>query len=302
MVNVSPTSVHRWVHSHPATRPNRVNRRKVTDLVLATMKTHLDRDPFLTACDLVRAVQTECNVELSKNTIPSCLRRIQYSRKRTYARAPNSPEMTAERVAFKQRHAGKLMNDVISIDETCFYLDAKPQYGYAKKGTRIGVPLTKYRCSKVTLILAVGMEGVQHWELFHGNANGKRFAHFVTQIPILPCQRYLLMDNVKFHSSKCTCAALEQAKLEPLFNAPYTPEWNPVEYIFSKVKRMYMRGRRPEDDVDRFAFIEDRIYDALNTVSIEDTTNCFRHCWRCIHDGTIEKLVFQMPEPFIPLL
>lgn len=63
------------------------------------------------------------------------------------------------------------MHDVISIDEAACYLDAKPSYGYAKRGVRIAVPLTRYRKSKVTLILAVGTGGVQHWASFHGSAN-----------------------------------------------------------------------------------------------------------------------------------
>lgn len=295
LMGVSKSTVNRWVQQHPLTRPNRPSRLKVTTAVLDALKSRLDKDPFLTAVDLVSMVQRDCNVTLSKNTIPSCLRRIRYSRKKTYARSPDTSAMQTRRDEFQAMLQTVDLHDVISIDETCFYLDAKPSYGYAKKGTRIGVPLTRYRKSKVTLILAVGTSGVQHWALFHGSVDSKTFAKFVTEIPKLPNQRHLLMDNVSFHKSQCVIDALVSRDMVALFNAPYTPEWNPVEYIFSKVKRLFVRGRHPTDDENRDAYIEERIGNALDAVTDIDTFNCFKHCWRLALHGQVENLIFQGP-------
>jgi len=301
IMNVSKSTVHRWVNQHPVTRPNRPNRQKVTQHVLDSVKAHLDRDPFLTAADLVSAVHTDCNVTLSKSTIPSCLKRIHYSRKRTYARSPDTEAMQARRRDYSERVSTIDMHDVISVDETCFYLDAKPSYGYAKRGVRIGVPLTRYRKAKVTLILAIGSGGVQHYALFHGSVDAKTFAKFVTEIPKLAHQRHLLMDNVAFHKSQCVVDAMIDRDMVALFNAPYTPEWNPVEYVFSKVKRIFMRGRHPVDQEDRDAYIEERVSVALEAVTEQDTLNCFMHCWRIASLGQVESLIFQDPPDSEPL-
>lgn len=297
LMGVSKSTVHRWAHPHSnAERPtNRPNRVKATAFVLDTIRYHLDRDPFLTAVDLANLVQRDCDIKLSKNTIPSCLRRIGYSRKKTYARSPDTLAMQVRRNEYQAQIQTVNMHDVISIDETCFYMDAKPSYGYAQKGTRIGVPLTRYRKSKVTLILAVGTGGVQHWSLFHGSVDGKTFAKFVTEIPRLPNQRHLLMDNVSFHKSQCVVDALSQRGMVALFNAPYTPEWNPVEYVFSKVKRLFVRGRHPADGEQKDAYIEERIGNALDAITDVDTYNCFSHCWRIALQGHVENLIFQGP-------
>lgn len=155
--------------------------------------------------------------------------------------------------------------------------------------------MTRYRKAKVTLILAVGVYGVQHWKLYHGSANSECFANFVSDIPKLPHQVHLLMDNVSFHKSTCVTDVLRRRGMHALFNAPYTPEWNPVEYIFSKVKRAFVRGRHPSEYENRDEYIEDRVSAALETVTDTDTNNCFAHCWRLATSGTVENLIFQGP-------
>ena len=167
LLDVSKTSVMRWVAMRHIIKLKRPVRCKVTSGVLATIKAELDSDPFLTAADLSVLVHAKCGVSLSRHTIPSCLKKIQYTRKRTYARSPDTVAMQTRRDEYQDLVRTIDMHDAVSIDETAFYLDAKPSHGYCKKGVRIGVPLTRYRCTKVTLILAVGTEGIQHWGLYH---------------------------------------------------------------------------------------------------------------------------------------
>ena len=117
----------------------------------------------------------------------------------------------------------------------------------------------------------------------------------MSDIPLLPNQRHLLMDNVSFHKYKCVYQAMAARDVLPLFNAPYTPEWNPVEYIFSKVKRAFSRGRHPTGVAHRDEDIEERVMDAMERVTPNDTFNTFRHCWRLATSGCVEDLIFQGP-------
>ena len=143
LMDVSKSTVSRWVrqsHRPPVLRATRPG--KVTQAVLDAIKSHLDTDPFLTAVDLAAAVWADCFVTVSKNTIPSCLRRIGYTRKKTYARAPPTEAMNAKRESYQAVVRTIDMHECISVDEAAFYLDAKPGHGYAPRGVRIGVPLT----------------------------------------------------------------------------------------------------------------------------------------------------------------
>jgi transposase len=300
LMDVGKSSVHRWVRQHPATRPNRPSARKVTTVVTEAIRKHLATNPFLTASQLVQHVMADCNVVLSKHTIPSCLRRIKYSRKRTYTRAPDTTNIAERRREFQNIVLNDPCNpgsrippeDVISVDESGFYLHMKPGYGYAPRGKRIAVPLHRNRMSRVTLILAVSTSGIQHWVVLAGSANSTSFARFVNDLATLPHHRYLLMDNVAFHASKITRDALVARRLMPLFNAPYTPEWNPVEYVFAKVKAIYRRSSVSDHDTAiSHACVEHRIEGALESLTESDLVNCFRHCWTSICDGKVDTFV-----------
>jgi transposase len=295
LMDVGKSSVHRWVNSHPITCRRRPPARKVTQLVTETLEQCLQKDPFMNAIQLVQAVQAQCNVALSRHSIPCCLRRIRYSRKRTYARAPDTLHIQQKRSEFRAKIVDQLISpsDVISVDESAFYLHMKPSHGYSARGHKIGVPLHRFRCTRITLILAVSTDGVQNWTVLDGNANSLVFSEFVNNLLVLPHHRYLLMDNVAFHASQISLIAVANMGLLPLFNAPYTPEWNPVEFIFSKIKRAYRKTPlSPLDESLHRAGIERRIELSIDELTATDFENCFQHCWKHILEGSVETFVW----------
>jgi transposase len=51
------------------------------------------------------------------------------------------------------------------------------------------------------------------------------------------------MDNVAFHKTKEIKALLEINNITPLYTSPYSPEWNPTEFVFSRLKRKWRNGQ-----------------------------------------------------------
>ena len=297
VTNTSKTSVHRWLACHPVTRHQvRTTKRKVTTEVREAICRTVDNHPFVTLQGVVQAVRDQCSVALSDTSIRCVLRSEGFTRRRTFARAPDEPLRHQQRAAFQSavKEARILADEIISVDETCFYLHMRPRCGRARKGRRLSIPVHHRRHHKMTVILAICSSGILHWEVFPGSANTASFAAFVQRIPTLPHHRVLLMDNVSFHTTALVYDAVRDLGLTPLHTPPYTPEWNPVEHAFSVIKAAYKKRRVRCDDVRSPADIiegalEECIADKQATYDPERT---FLHCWRMVADGRVQTSWF----------
>lgn len=90
----------------------------------------------------------------------------------------------------------------------------------------------------MTLTLAVSNTRLEKWSIVEGSSNSRVFMAFVLSLADCP-QRYVLLDNVAFHKSKAVLAAFERMGKIPVFIPPYSPEFNPIENVFSYIKSAY---------------------------------------------------------------
>lgn len=270
--NTSKSSVQRWVATHPATRltSQHPSRKRITDDMGQMLRTELERDPFLTMQQVTHKLREAFRTTLSESCVRGYVRRqLKFTRKRTYARAPDTDKIISARREFVTHlnANGITADDIISVDETCFYLHMRPKTGYAARGRRLLTNIHHRRHCKVTMLLAISSQGILHWQVLEGSANSHTFAEFVSSIPPLPHHTHLLMDNVSFHKCSRVIEAIRAAGLTPLFTPPYTPEWNPVEYAFSVIKRAYRRHAVASNDA-RPPF--DVVHDTLQTCIDDD--------------------------------
>jgi transposase len=82
-----------------------------------------------------------------------------------------------------------------------------------------------------------------------------------------------VLDNLSSHKSARTRELVEAAGAELVFLPPYSPDLNPIEMIFAKIKQalrsLACRTRQA---------LWDAIQPVLDTVTAADAENCFRHC------------------------
>ena len=81
------------------------------------------------------------------------------------------------------------------------------------------------------------------------------------------------MDNLGAHKNAETLAMIEGAGAEPLFLPPYSPDFNPIEMMWSKVKNS-IRSQEPRDDDELIIAIGN----ALDSVTASDAIGWFGHC------------------------
>jgi len=126
-----------------------------------------------------------------------------------------------------------------------------------------------------TLIAALGIEGVRCSTLVDGAVNADVFEAFAEQVlvPALRPGDVVVLDNLSSHKRARTRELIEAAGDELVFLPPYSPDLNPIEMVFSKIKhRLRSLACRTVEK------LWSSMRSVLDEVTASDATNCFRHC------------------------
>lgn len=166
------------------------------------------------------------------------------------------------------------------LDEMGSQLNLTREYGRALPGERVleGVP-SAYG-SNYTLIGVLGLDGFEAPWLLEGALNGEVFKLYVSQVlaPSLRPGDILLMDNLPTHKVAGIVSIVEArgARLEYL--PPYSPDYNPIERCWSKIKT-YLRKAKART----YRALLRAIKEALATITDADIRAWFDFCGYSIH-------------------
>lgn len=113
-------------------------------------------------------------------------------------------------------------------------------HGRAPEGERVVDSVPNGHWHVTTMIGAVGLTGMVAGLIFDGATDAQAFAVFVEQIlaPQLKPGDVVVMDNLSSHKSERVRKAIENVGARLLFLPPYSPDLNPIEKIWSKVKKL----------------------------------------------------------------
>ena len=78
---------------------------------------------------------------------------------------------------------------------------------------------------------------VLHYKIINNSANAIIFLDFIRELNVTE-NKYILLDNARIHHSKKIQEYIQANNINFLFNAPYCPWFNPIEFIFSKFKKL----------------------------------------------------------------
>ena len=113
-----------------------------------------------------------------------------------------------------------------------------PLRGWALKGQRLQGRVPHGHWKTLTFVGALRCDQVTAPCVFNGPINGECFLAYVEQI-LLPCLKVgdiVIMDNLGSHKADAIKSAIRSAGARLLFLPPYSPDLNPIEQVFSKVK------------------------------------------------------------------
>jgi transposase len=125
------------------------------------------------------------------------------------------------------------------------------------------------------MIGALRLDGSTACMSIEGAADTEAFDAYVRQVlvPALRPGDMVVLDNLSPHKNDPTLQWLAQAGVEVMFLPPYSPDLNPIEKMWSKVKN-WLRGVETRTTTE----LTQAIGEALNTVTRQDAINWFAHC------------------------
>lgn len=151
-------------------------------------------------------------------------------------------------------------------------------YARALKGKRALGEKPQKRGRNISLVAALSLREVVASVNIYGAVDAVTFEAFVVQelIPKLWKNACVVMDNAKIHQGEMVRQFLEKAGAKLLYLSPYSPEFSPIENLWSKVKSLLRTtaARTYKDLING-------ITNAMLQVTKENIRNWFAHCCYC---------------------
>ena len=242
LLDVSHSTVARWL-KHPDRKAYSRKCPKSTSAVVEVLKAAIACNPFVSLVALRQLVHDTLNQTLSKELLRTVIGREGFTKKKA-KRFGLSQTLESTTSSFIQRRDAlrSQRRHFFSIDETSFGRHGPPTYGYSRRGQPLIIRTKPERSITQTAICCVSDTEIVGVELFAGSANTQKFTSFVEGLN-LPRGSVLLLDNVAFHHSSSFKSMCDAVGIELLYVPPYSPWFNPIEMVFSIVKREFYRTR-----------------------------------------------------------
>lgn len=161
------------------------------------------------------------------------------------------------------------------LDETGVKTNMTRLFARAPKGRRTVDYAPHGHWNTTTLVAAITSQRAIAPMVLDGPMDTAAFEVYVEQvlIPALPPEAIVVMDNLPAHKSPSIARMLEAAGATLWYLPPYSPDFNPIEQMWSKVKTWLRRVKaRTQEE------LYEAIAQALRAVSAEDIDGFFRHC------------------------
>lgn len=179
------------------------------------------------------------------------------------------------RSAWAEKIKGVSPESLVFIDETGAKTNMTRRYGRARKGIRAVDSTPHGRWSTTTLIGALCLNGARAPMVIEGATDTDVFVAYVEHVlrPVLKPGMVVVMDNLGPHKSPSVKEMINEAGAEIWYLPPYSPDLNPIEKMWSKIKEL-LRSAKARTSEELY----DAIATALNKVSPSDAKGWFKHC------------------------
>ena len=163
---------------------------------------------------------------------------------------------------------------LVFIDETWAKTNMAPLYGWADRGKRVidNVPYGHWKTT--TFIAALRCNGLTAPMVVDGAINGELFLAYVEQelVKTLKKGDIVVMDNLSSHKVAGVKEVIESVGARVLYLPPYSPDLNPIEMVFSKLKTLVRKSKlRTMED------LWNKLGKLCDVFSQEECKNYFKH-------------------------
>ena len=167
---------------------------------------------------------------------------------------------------------------LVFVDEMGTNTSLHSLYAWSRRGERAYCSTPRNRGKNTTVLASMSVEGMGPSLAITGTINATVFEAYLEQVllPHLRPGQILVMDNLSAHKSERVVKLVEAAGCEVLYLPPYSPDFNPIEEAFSKIKGIL----RKVEARTREGLVE-AIGKALDAITGTDIRGFFEHCGYC---------------------
>jgi len=162
----------------------------------------------------------------------------------------------------------------VFIDETWTKTNMAPLRGWAPLGQRINAKVPHGRWKTMTFLAALRHDRITAPWFIDEPINGEIFQLYIEKvlIPTLQPGDIVIMDNLGSHKGKAVRRAIRAAGARLFYLPKYSPDFNPIEQFFAKLKHWLRKAARRSTDA-----VFDAIKPILDTVTSTECANYFEN-------------------------
>jgi transposase len=169
--------------------------------------------------------------------------------------------------------------DIICIDEAHFTFDSvQGRYGCLKKGDRPVVENEVRTPKRYTLICAISLVDIPYYEIYDITHNSTKSTHIISFLQnlhnLLPSQYKFLLDNAPVHTAQNITNFINSISGSFIFLPPYHPEFNPIEFYFSELKKKLYGS-----DINNLVNNLHSLLRFTNECDYQKFSNYYKHCF-----------------------
>jgi transposase len=163
---------------------------------------------------------------------------------------------------------------LVFVDEMGVHTSLAPLYGYSAKGERVRLRVPRNRGRNTTLLASITLRGMGETLAVEGSTNREVFEAYVEHAlaPTLEAGQVVVMDNLSAHKPTRVRELIESRDCELIYLPAYSPEFNPIEEAFAKIKGMLRKGGARTKEA-----LVDVLGEAISAVSAQDARGYFEH-------------------------
>lgn len=185
------------------------------------------------------------------------------------------PDVAAARAAFFEQIKDVPLQDVVVLDESYATTKFTRLRGRAPRGVRLRSSVPHGHWKLLTIIAAMTLRGVQASMTIDAATDTDVFGAFIEQVlvPTLRPGQVLILDNLAAHKVGWIIERIERAGCRVVFLPPYSPDFSPIEPMWSKVKQLLRSAAARTVDA-----LQDAVGSALSAITESDCHGYFEHC------------------------
>ena len=282
LFNVSPNTVYllKKQFTETGSLEPRERKRKASRLMTPEGELYLQlllsENADLTLEELRDRYEKTYGVRVSIGTLFNTLKKLNITRKK---KTFSDPKKKTDEVKRKKENYDRQLENIepekrLYLDETGTCLNMSPAYGRSQRGRPAYDEKPTSPGDTVSTVVILAEDGIKAQYTYSTTLNAVLFMAYLDLyvLPILKEGQVLIMDNHPVHHAKIVSEYLHKNNVKFLYLPPYSPELNPIEEAFSKVK-YYIKKHKPRT-LDRLLAT---INKAFETITANDICGYFNH-------------------------